>query len=48
MKYINLDDGYKTEGVFLDISKAFDNIWHEGVFDKFKENAANQVSFKIL
>ena len=48
MKSINLDDGYKTKGVFLDISKAFDNIWHEGLLDKLKENAPNQVSFKIL
>ena len=38
MRYINLDDGYKTRVVFLDISEAFDNVWHEGLPHKLKEN----------
>ena len=28
--YQSLHDGLETRGFFLDISKAFDNVWHEG------------------
>ena len=38
MRSINLDDGYKTRVVFLDISKAFDNVSNEGLPHKLKEN----------
>ena len=27
--YKSLDDGFEVKGVFLDISKAFDKVWHE-------------------
>ena len=30
--YQSLDDGVETRTVFLDISKAFDKVWHEGLF----------------
>ena len=26
----SLDEGLEVRGVFLDISKAFDKVWHEG------------------
>ena len=26
------DDGLEVGGVFLDISKAFNKVWHEGLF----------------
>ena len=29
--YKSLDDGFEVKGVFLDISKVFDNVWHEGL-----------------
>ena len=32
------DDGYKVRGVFLDISKAFDKLWHEGLRYKLRQN----------
>ena len=30
----SLDNGLKTRGVFLDISKTFDKVWHEGLLFK--------------
>ena len=32
--YQSLDDGLEIRAVFLDISKAFDKVWHEGLFFK--------------
>ena len=29
--YKSFDDGYEVRGVFLDISKAFDKVWHDGL-----------------
>ena len=29
--YQSLDQGYEVRGVFLDISKAFDKVWHKGL-----------------
>ena len=36
--YQSLDDGLETRGVFLDISKAFDKVWHDGLLFKMKQN----------
>ena len=33
-----MDEGYEIRGVFLDISKAFDKAWHEGLVFKLKQN----------
>ena len=37
-QYQSLDDGLETRAVFLDMSKAFDKVWHEGLLFKLKQN----------
>ena len=32
------DDGHGVRGVFLDITKAFDRVWHEGLLFKLRQN----------
>ena len=32
--YKSFDDRLEVRGVFLDISKAFDKVWHEGLLLK--------------
>ena len=43
--YKSFDEGYETRGVFLDISKAVDKVWHENLLHKLKENI---ISAKLL
>ena len=37
--YKSSDDGLNVRGVFLDISKAFDKVWHKGLLYKLKQNS---------
>ena len=34
----NLDCGLEVRSVYLDMSKAFDKVWHEGLIFKLKQN----------
>ena len=43
--YQSFDAGCEVRGVFLDISKAFDKVWHEGLIFKLKQNG---ISRKLL
>ena len=36
--YKNFENLEETRAVFLDISKAFDKVWHEGLIHKLKTN----------
>ena len=46
--YKSFDDGYKVRGVFLDISKAFDKVWHDGLIFKLQENGISGNFYKVL
>ena len=43
-----MDEGYEIRGVSLDISKAFDKIWHAGLVFKLKQNGAFGNSLNIF
>ena len=36
--YSNFDNNYEVKGVSLEISKAFDKVWHDGIIHKLKRN----------
>ena len=38
LKVEPFDEGFEVRGVFLDTSKAFDKVWHEGLIFKLKQN----------
>ena len=39
--FTSFDNGLELRSVFLDISKAFDKVWHEGLIFKFKKNGVS-------
>ena len=46
--YKSFYDGWEVRGVFLDISKAFDKVWHQGLILKLKQNGISANLQKII
>ena len=46
--YKSFDNGFEVRGVFLDISKAFDKVWHDGVLFKLQQNGISGNLLKVL
>ena len=46
--YQSLDDGLETRGIFFDISKAFDKVWHEDPLCKLKQNGVSGSLLNII
>ena len=46
--YKSFDHGYEVRGVFLDISKVFDKVWHQGLHYKLRQNGISGELLNIL
>ena len=46
--YKSFDVGFEVRGVFLDICKAFDKVWHEGLLLKLNQNGISGNLLKLL
>ena len=46
--YKSFDDGYEVQGVFRDISKAFDKVWYQGLHYKLRQNGISGELLNIL
>ena len=48
MTPFDCNSSLETHGVFLDISKAFDRVWHDGLIFKLKQNGVSGNSFQLI
>ena len=46
--YQSFDEGFDVRIVFLDISKAFDKLWHDGIIFKLKQNGISGNLLNLL
>ena len=46
--YSSFDNGFEVRSVFLDISKAFNKVWHEGIIFKLQQNGISDDLLNIL
>ena len=46
--YQSFDNGFEVRGAFLDISKAFDKVWHKDLIYKLKQNGVAGNLLKTL
>ena len=45
--YSSFDEGLEVRSVFLDISKAFDKVWHDGIIFKLIQNGISGNLLKV-
>ena len=46
--YSSFDEGLEVRSVFLDISKAFDKVWHDGIIFKLIQNGISGNLLNLL
>ena len=46
--YNSFDEGLEVRSVFLDISKAFDKVWHKGLLFKLSKNGISGNLLELL
>ena len=46
--YKSFDEGFEVREVFLDMSKAFDKVWHEGLLFKLNQNGISGNLLSLL
>ena len=46
--YKSFEESFEVRGVFLDIYKAFDKVWHEGLLLKLNENGISGNLLKLF
>ena len=46
--FSSFDDNYEVRGVFLDISKALDKVWHEEIIHNLKRNGISGNLLSLL
>ena len=46
--YKSFDDSYEVQGVFLDILKAFDKVWHQCLHYKLRQNGISSEGLNTL
>ena len=46
--YKSFNDGLEVRGILLDISKAFNKVWHQGLLHKLKQNGISGKLFGII
>ena len=46
--YKSFNKGHEVRGVFLDTSKAFDKVWHDGIIFKLTQNGISGNILKLL
>ena len=44
----SFDDGYQVRGIFLDISKAFDKVWYNGLIYKLRQNGVSHDLLNLI
>ena len=46
--YSSFDEGLEVRSIFLDIAKAFDKVWHDGIIFKLTQNGISGNLLNLL